>query len=69
MALDMSQRFYDFYRKNKGQFLSKSEGHKYFFQIFTVVQSQNETLKNGKKSTFQMLKAHITKRLTLWPNV
>ena len=41
--------------------MAKSEGHRYFFPIFTDVQSQNEIPKNGKKSTFQILKAYITK--------
>ena len=41
--------------------MAKSEGDKYFFRTFTDVQSQNETRKNGKKSTFQILRAYITK--------
>ena len=52
MALNTFQRFIDFYRKYEGQFLAKSEGHKYFFRTFTDVQNQSETPKNGKKSTF-----------------
>ena len=38
------------------------------FQRFNV-QSQNETPKNGKKSTFQILKAHITKTIEVMSKI
>ena len=70
MALDTFQRFNDFYRKYKGQFLAKSEGHKYFFELLQMLKVKIRP-KNGKKSTFQILKAHITKTIevkakTVW---
>ena len=40
--------------------MDKSGGHMYLFRTLTDVQSQNET-KKRQKTTFQTLKAHITK--------
>ena len=48
--------------------MAKSGGHKYFFRIFIDFQSQTET-KKRQKSTFQISKIQIKKRLKLWPKV
>ena len=61
MALSTNLRFIEFYRKYEGQFLANFGGHTYFFRIFTDVSSEIWTPKNGKKSTFQILKAYTTK--------
>ena len=45
----------------RGSFWPILGGHKYFFRVFTDVSSEIWTPKNGKKSTFQILKAYTTK--------